>query len=60
MRKRCGSEEMRMEVRRKYVVNEGKKSASESNKVKLTELVISKFEGTTFDGSAFGTNSRQK
>ena len=39
-------EEMRMEMRKKYVDSEGKKSASESNKVKLQKLVISKFEGS--------------
>ena len=33
-------EEMRMEMRKKYVDSEGKKSASESNKVKLPKLVI--------------------
>ena len=37
------SEEMRMEMRKKYVDSEGKKSASESNKIKLPKLVISKF-----------------
>ena len=42
-------EEMRMEMRKKYVDSEGKKSASESNKVKLPKLVISKFEGTALD-----------
>ena len=39
-------EEMRMEMRRKYVNSEEKKSASESNNVKLPKLVISKFDGT--------------
>ena len=38
-------EEMRMEMR--------KKSASESNKVKLPKLVISKFEGTALDWFRF-------
>ena len=33
-------EEMRMAMRKKYVDSEGKKSASESNKVKLPKLVI--------------------
>ena len=33
-------EEMRMAMRKKYLVSEGKKSASESNKVKLPKLVI--------------------
>ena len=42
-------EEMRMAMRKKYVDSEGKKSASESNKVKLPKLVISKFEGTALD-----------
>ena len=42
-------EEMRMEMRKKYVDSEGKKSASESNKVKLPKLVISKFESTALD-----------
>ena len=42
-------EEMRMEMRKKYVDSEGKKSASESNKVKLPKLVISKFKGTALD-----------
>ena len=32
-------EEMRMAMRKKYLVSEGKKSASESNKVKLPKLV---------------------
>ena len=49
-RKRIGEEmrleEMRMEMRKKYVDSEAKKSASKSNKVKLPNLVISKFEGT--------------
>ena len=40
-------EEMRMEMRRKYVDSQGNKSASESNKVKLPKLVISKLKGTT-------------
>ena len=42
-------EEMRMEMRRKYVNSEEKKRASESNKVKLPKLIISKFEGTALD-----------
>ena len=42
-------EEMRIEMRQKYVDSEGKKSASESNKIKLPKLVISKFEGTALD-----------
>ena len=46
-------EEMRMEMRKKYVDSEGKKSASESNKVKLPKLVISKFEGTALDWFRF-------
>ena len=46
-------EEMRMEMRKKYVDSEGKKSASESNKVKLPKLVISKFEGTASDWFCF-------
>ena len=46
-------EEMRMEMRNKYVDSEGKKSASESNKVKLPKLVISKFEGTALDWFRF-------
>ena len=33
-------EEVRTEMRKKYVDSEGKKSASESNKVKLPKLVI--------------------
>ena len=33
-------EEMRMAMRKKYLDSEGKKSASESNKVKLPKLVI--------------------
>ena len=41
--KEMRSEEMRMEMRKKYVDSEGKKSASESNKIKLPKLVISKF-----------------
>ena len=47
--RRLRLEEMRMEMRRIYVDSEGKKSASESNKVKLPKLVISKFEGTALD-----------
>ena len=43
------SEEMRMGMRKKYANSEGKKSATESNKVKLPKLVISKFEGTALD-----------
>ena len=46
-------EEMRMEMRRKYVNSEEKKSASESNKVKLPKLVILKFEGTALDWFRF-------
>ena len=46
-------EEMRMAMRKKYVDSEGKKSASESNKVKLPKLVISKFEGTASDWFCF-------
>ena len=46
-------EEMRMAMRKKYVDSEGKKSASESNKVKLQKLVISKFEGTALDWFPF-------
>ena len=42
-------EEMRIKMRQKYVDSEGKKSASESNKIKLPKLVISKFEGTALD-----------
>ena len=56
-------EEVRKEMRKKYVDSEGKKSASESNKVKLPKLVISKFEDTALDtciSSPFGTNSRQR
>ena len=46
-------EEMRMEMRRKYVNSEEKKSASESNKVKLPKLVILKFESTALDWFRF-------
>ena len=46
-------EEMRMEMRKKYVDSEGKKSASESSNVKLPKLVISKFEGTALDWFRF-------
>ena len=46
-------EKMRMEMRKKYVDSEGKKSACESNKVKLPQLVISKFEGTALDWFRF-------
>ena len=46
-------EEMRMEMRREYVNSEEKKSASESNKVKLPKLVISKFEVTALDWFRF-------
>ena len=56
-RRRCEEEmrleEMRMEMRRKYVNSEEKKSASESNKVKLPKLVILKFEGTALDWFRF-------
>ena len=48
-------EEVRMEMRKKYVDSEGKKSGSESNKVKLSKLVISKFEGTALDWFRFWT-----
>ena len=51
--RRLRLEEMRMEMRRIYVDSEGKKSASESNKVKLPKLVISKFEGTALDWFRF-------
>ena len=53
-------EEMRMEMRRKYVYSEGNKSASEFSKIMLPKLVISKFEGTGLDSFRFGTNSRQR
>ena len=46
-------EKMKMEMRKKYVESEGKKSASESNKVKLPKMVISKFEGTALDWFRF-------
>ena len=46
-------EEMRMEMRKKYVDSEGKNSASESNKVKIPKLVIAKFEGTALDWFRF-------
>ena len=46
-------EVMRMEMKKKHGDSEGKKSASESNKVKLPKLVISKFEGTTSDWFCF-------
>ena len=46
-------EEVRTEMRKKYVDSEGKKSASESNNVKLPQLVISKFEGTALDWFRF-------
>ena len=42
-------EEMRMEMRKKSVDNEGKKTASESSNVKLPKLIISKFRGTAMD-----------
>ena len=42
-----------MEMRKKYVDSEGNKSASESNKIKLPKLVISKFEGTALDWFRF-------
>ena len=46
-------EEMRMEMRKKYVDSEGKKSPIESNKVKLPKLVILKFRGTALDWFRF-------
>ena len=46
-------EVMRMEMKKKYADSEGKESASESNKVKLPKLVISKFEGTALDWFCF-------
>ena len=56
-RRRCDEEmrleEMKMEMRKKHVESEGKKSASESNKVKLSKMVISKFGGTALDWFRF-------
>ena len=46
-------EKMKMEMRKKYVESDGKKSAGESNKVKLPKMVISKFEGTALDWFRF-------
>ena len=46
-------EEMRMEMGRKYVDKEEKKSKSKSTEVKLPKLVTSKFEGTALDWIRF-------
>ena len=50
-------EKMKMEMRKKYLKSEEKKSASDSNKVKLPKLVISKFEGTALDRFRFWNQS---